>query len=331
MFSFLFLYVLYSIIEKNILIGIGVGIIQALILKITSSQSLSSKLINLCEHNLYIEQLFNFLDLRINSDSKENKNKIQIKTLESIELKGVWFKYPKSNEYILKNINFKIEKGSNITIVGRNGSGKSTLIKIISLLYEIEKGEILINNIPIDEIDVEHFRKKIGILFQDFECYEMSLRENIGFGKLEFIENDNKIIKALDLASFHEDNLDKQLGKWFLNGTQLSGGQWQKIALARCFFREGDMYILDEPSSAMDPIVEKEIFGKYNELVRGKIGIFITHRLSTINYASNIIVIDKGKIIEEGTHKELLELKGEYAKLYKSQVSTIHLEESIRG
>lgn len=311
----------------QILLGSTIAYIRCISNVQAKTQDILSTISSMYQNNLFIKQFFEFIDLT----SKDNNitktdNKVKIQDIRSIEFKNVYFKYNESKDYVLKNISFKINKGETIALVGINGSGKTTLVKLLAGFYDDYEGEILINNIPMNKIDKISMREKIGMLFQDFTKYELTCRENVGVGKLNFINDNDKLLNAITKADGISilkrlsNGIDTQLGVWFDNGTQLSGGQWQKIALSRAFLRNADCYILDEPSSSLDPIAEHEVFAKSFQLVKIKIGIFITHRLSNIeDIATRIFVLNNGELVEEGDHNSLMELKGYYMKMYNMQ------------
>ncbi|WP_423883155.1 ATP-binding cassette domain-containing protein [Clostridium sardiniense] len=252
-----------------------------------------------------------------------------------MEFKNVYFKYPNRDDYALENINLIINKGDCIALVGKNGSGKTTLVKLLTRLYDVTSGDILINGISIKNIDSYSLRRKISTVFQDYLKYELTLRDNIGVANLSSINNDSKLINACKNSGLYDDmtlfqnGFDSQLGVWFPEGTQLSGGQWQKVAISRAFFRNSDLFILDEPSSALDPLSEKLLFDKFLELIDNNIGIFITHRFINAKYAKKIIVLENGKIIESGTHHELIVKQGEYKKLYDIQYNSLNLQNTL--
>jgi len=322
-------YILYLIVKSayigKILLGNTVAYIRTISNVKGNMEGMLSLISAIYQNNLYIKQLFEFLEMPSKEDTMLQESK-RIKEIQTIEFNNVSFKYPNMKVYALKDITFKVEKGENISLVGENGSGKTTLIKLLSGFYNEFEGEILINNISIKEINQESLGQKIGVLFQDFNRYEMTLRENIGMGKLEHITNGKKLKDAMEKAYATEisrelpSGIDTQLGVWFEGGVQLSGGQWQRIALSRAFLRDADIYILDEPSSSLDPISENEIFKKTLELTRDKIGIFISHRLYNLKrIPSRIMVLKDGKLVEAGTHDELMSLEGYYSYLYNLQ------------
>jgi ATP-binding cassette subfamily B protein len=242
-----------------------------------------------------------------------------------IEFKNVSFKYPESERFILKDFNLIIQSGEKVSLVGENGAGKSTIIKLILRFYDVTDGEILINGINIKEIDLNTWYKKIGALFQDFIKYQFTLKENVIYGDLDK-KNDLEALKDALRKSGADSFLgnlpkgvDQIVGKTFEGGEDLSGGQWQKLALARAFFRNAPLLILDEPTSAIDAKAEYEIFENVQKLQKDKTVIIISHRFSTVRNADRILVLDEGKIIEEGNHEKLMEKKGLYAELFNLQ------------
>lgn len=331
----LILLILIAAFTKQIMIGTMVSYIQALSSTQSASQSLLQQIFSMYENNLYIEQLFSFLDVE-EKDTNNAENAIKLEFIHSIEFKNVSFKYPGSEEYALKDVSFSLKQNDIIAIVGKNGSGKSTLVKLLTRLYKNYTGEILINNKSIDSYSIQSIRDQIGVVFQDFVKYELTARENIGFGNLNHIQDDKSLYNAsLQSGTYNliyslPNKLDTQLGKWFSEGHQLSGGQWQKIAISRAIIKNSGMYILDEPSSALDPQAEQEVFEKFHNLTSEKIGIYISHRFSTVKHATTILVFDEGKIIESGTHEKLLKNNGLYSELYNLQASAYLNKEAIQ-
>jgi len=332
------LLILFSAFKGEIAIGNLFSYIRAVSMTETNFEGILTTLFSMYQDNLYIKQLFEYLDLEETeplTEGIENNldGKIPLITIDKIEFRNVSFRYPGSKNYALRYISFTINKGDIIAIVGENGSGKTTLVKLITRLYEFYDGDILINGKDIKNYKKEDLRKNMGVVFQDYVKYEMKVRHNIGFGNIDNLNDDESLIQSAkeaginELISDFQDNLNTQLGVWFDQGKQLSGGQWQKIAIARAFFRKASVYILDEPSSALDPIAEKDIFGQFFKSVKNKIGIFTSHRFSTVKYASNILVFDEGYIIEEGTHEELMKFNGHYKNLYEVQASPFYISE----
>lgn len=323
--------VLFLIVQSayigEILLGDTVAYIRSLSNIKGNMQGLLGSLAAMYQNNLYIKQLFDFLEMPVKENNKI-ESAIPIDEIKSVEFANVSFKYPNRQEYALKDISFKINKGENISLVGENGSGKTTLIKLLSGFYDNYEGEILINGISMRLINQENLGDRIGIIFQDFNRYELTCRENIALGNIEDLDNNDKLNNAINKAYATEminslpNGIDTQLGVWFEEGVQLSGGQWQRIALSRAFLRDADCYILDEPSSSLDPVSEHEIFQKTSELTKDKIGIFISHRLYNLRrISSRIIVLKEGELIEEGNHVQLMNSNGHYKYLYNLQNS----------
>ncbi|MBX4267533.1 ABC transporter ATP-binding protein [Clostridium estertheticum] len=315
--SSILLIIIYSALLNKMLIGNVVGFIKAISLTESNTKSIINTMYSLYKNNLYINQLFEFLAL---PEEQSNKTLIgnNIDFIENIKIKNLTFKYPTASKEVLKNINLDIKKGERIAIVGQNGSGKSTLVKLLLKLYNTDNDSIFYNNKSINHYNTEQMQSCIGVLFQDFIKYELTLKENVGFGNIGKINEKHEMRGALEKAQVNFiDDLDAQLGLWFDDGIQFSGGQWQKIALARAFFRNASLYVLDEPSSALDPIAEKQIIDMFIEMTKDKIGIFISHRLSTAMLADKIVVMDKGRISGVGTHDVLLKTNAIYKEMYE--------------
>lgn len=281
---------------------------------------------------LFISNLNNFLEYNSLSYTTQILNKKRyIDSIEYIEFKNVSYKYANSSKMALDNISFIFKKNDIIALVGQNGSGKSTLVKILLKLYEDYKGEILVNGIDFKDIDSIQWLNLVSTVLQDYNKYQFNVLSNIGFGDLNKIDDIKKIKNAsaesdsLDFILKLDNKFNQQLGSWFEGGVQLSGGQWQKLSLARLYIREAKLYILDEPTAALDPISEYKIFNKFIKNTNDKISIFITHRFNNAKIANKILVLENGKLIEEGCHEQLIKNNGLYAKLYNIQNSTFDL------
>lgn len=245
----------------------------------------------------------------------------EIEEIKTIELKNVSYKYRNSHHYALTNINLTIELGKVIALLGENGSGKSTLIKIILGFYDDYEGEIYINNIDMRNINMKSYYSKISCVFQDYIKFETTLRENVAYGDVGRVEKEDEIEEALLLSElnksiYKKNGLDTFLGNWF-GEKELSSGEWQRIAIARAFFKKSDLYILDEPDASLDVVIEEELLRKYKKKLSESMGIFITHKISHAKeVADQIVVLKNGRIIQSGTHDYLIENEGMYKKLY---------------
>lgn len=281
---------------------------------------------------MYCRHILKFLEIVDLRKKEELDRKILIENIETIELKNVYYKYNKANFYALKNINLKLTNNTIFAVVGENGSGKTTLIKILTGLYDDYEGDIFINGINLKKIDMNSYRKCISAIFQDFNNYEFTVKDNISISDVTKSLNYEKIKNAADLSGASEiieklpKKYDQQLGNWFDEGIQLSGGEWQKIAIARCLYRNADIYILDEPTSSLDPSSEFKFFENFLKVINTKIGIFVTHRFINARVADKIVVMKNGQIIEQDCHEKLIENNKEYARLYSIQLEKIKKE-----
>ena len=224
-------------------------------------------------------------------------------------------------------LNLNIRNGELIALVGENGAGKSTLVKLLLRFYDPDQGSVLVGGVNLRDLDPETLRSRIGVLFQDFASYELSIRENVVMGRPNLEADDEKVMKALRdarsewLVKKMPKGLDSKVGRLFEGGHDLSGGEWQRLALARIMYRDADVWILDEPTSSLDPEAEAGIFAELKENLKGRIGIVISHRFSTVRIADRIAVIADGRVTELGTHQELLRAKGRYSQLFELQAA----------
>ena len=244
----------------------------------------------------------------------------------SLELRNVWFKYPNTKKWILKNLNFKINSDEDLAIVGKNGAGKTTLIKLILRIYDPCKGEICINGINIKELDLDSYYKNVGILSQSFNQLSIMAKDNIFVGNVDKKRTKENLVNAAKQADIHEAisklplGYDTFLSREIKGGVQLSGGQWQKLAIARAFYRDAKLLILDEPTSAVDALSEEKIFDSIRANAKDKTTLIVSHRFATVRKARRIIVIDNGEIVEDGDHTALMLNEGLYSNMYKTQV-----------
>ena len=276
------------------------------------------------EDNLYLSNLYDYLEQPV--PARQGKAKHGPDPQLGIQFKNVSFNYPGSNGKALNNVSLQIRPGESLALVGENGSGKTTLIKLLTRLYEPTEGNIILDGLDLQNWDVEALRQRIGVIFQDFGRYQFSVGENIGAGDVRYIDDAGRWTKAAKkgmAAPFIEempDGYETQLGRWFKGGRELSGGQWQKIALSRAFMRsDADILVLDEPTATMDAASEAAVFDYFRSESHNKMTILISHRFSTVRAADQIIVIHKGEILEQGTHESLLAMNGQYSHLFELQ------------
>jgi ATP-binding cassette, subfamily B, bacterial len=293
----------------------------------TAIQGILQNIATIYEYNLYVSQYFEFLNLKPQVVSQAS---VQFPTpmRSGLELRNVSFTYSGASEPVLKNINLMVKPHECIALVGLNGSGKTTLLKLLTRFYDIDAGEIAIDRIPLQDFDLSELRSQIGVLFQDFSRYALSVKDNIGFGDLKESQNQARIQQAADDAGAAEAiaaldrGYETTLGKIFTGGIELSGGQWQKIGLARAFMTSAQILILDEPTAAVDAIAEHDLFQRFRQLTKGKMTFLVSHRFSTVQMADRIVVLDKGEIVELGTHTELIALGGLYEQMFRLQAAS---------
>ena len=287
-------------------------------------QSILSAIGNIYENNLFMANFFEFLCLEPLMKIT-GQRKLSLPLRGGIEFRDVGFRYPDNEEWALRGVNLIIRPGEKIALVGHNGAGKTTLIKLLSRLYDPSEGSILIDGIDIRDLDPLELQQRIGVIFQDFVRYHLSVRENIGFGQIDAMDDIERIAAAARKSGAQAvveelpEGYETMLGRWFHDGHELSLGQWQKVALARAFMRDAEILVLDEPTASVDARTEYEIFQNFKALTDGKMAILISHRFSTVRMADRIAVIQDGCIAELGTHDELLRRAGIYAELFSMQ------------
>ncbi|WP_179348552.1 ABC transporter ATP-binding protein [Winogradskyella pacifica] len=287
-------------------------------------QDFFSKFTRISESALYLKDYFDFIDISIVSKVKEDIP-LPKKITKGFEFKDVHFAYPNSEVDILKGITFNLKAGEKLAFVGQNGAGKTTLIKLLLRFYEPTSGEILLDGININRFNIAEYQEYFGVIFQDFFRYEFTVKENIAIGNIDELHNQNKIENAAELSLANEvvselkHGYNQQLGKRFANGQELSGGQWQKVALARAYMKNAEVMILDEPTSALDARAESEVFERFIGLTEGKTSIIISHRFSTVRQADRILVLEHGSALEIGTHDELMKNQALYSELFTLQ------------
>jgi ATP-binding cassette subfamily B protein len=289
-------------------------------------QQLLAALSGMYEDNLYMSNLFAYLDIGTRAVPTPAAAKHEVAQERGIRFRGVGFRYPGRDEWALQHLSVFIPEGQSLALVGQNGAGKTTFIKLLTRLYEPTEGEILLDGQTLAEWDADRLHQRISVVFQDFARYQLTARENVGFGEVHHLQDDVQIARAVQRGGAETvvdalaAGIDTQIGRWFKDGVELSGGQWQKIALARAFMRESaDILVLDEPTAALDAEAEHAVFLRFRELTRGKTSILISHRFPTVRMADRILVIDHGRVVEEGTHASLVASNGRYAHLFALQ------------
>jgi len=307
-----------------------------------SFQAVLSALGGMYEDTLYMSNLFEYFAIPTD-EVKATGPVAVVRAEEGVRFEGVGFKYPGGaaagerdqlderellGKWALRGVDVFVPKGQSLALVGENGAGKTTFIKLLAGLYDPTEGRVLLDGRDVRTWDERELRARIGVIFQDFNEYQLALRENVGFGSVDHLEDELRVGRAVDQGGAKElvttlaTGLDTQLGRWFSGGVELSGGQWQKVALARAFMREeADILILDEPTAALDAEAEHAVFQRFRALAAGRTTILISHRFPTVRMADRILVLEAGRVIEDGSHAELLAAGRRYAHLFGLQAA----------
>jgi len=279
------------------------------------------------EQSLYLSDLFTFFDVQPRVTSKPGARAVPKPIREGFAFENVGFRYPGSDRWAVRHLTFSIRPQERVALVGENGAGKTTLVKLLARLYDPDEGKILLDGVDLREYDLESMRRNIGVIFQDFVRYEFILKENIGVSQVDALGDEARIREAArrsladSVAARLEKGYEQMLGHRFDGGVELSGGEWQKVALGRAYMREAQVLILDEPTASLDARAEYEVFLRFAELTKGKMAVLISHRFSTVRMADRIIVLRGGELVDQGTHEELLARGGLYAELFGLQAA----------
>ncbi|HTM35126.1 MAG TPA: ABC transporter ATP-binding protein [Terriglobales bacterium] len=310
--------------------GIGTFyFLTAAILNASSNiQQVLSTLSGIADQALFLTDLLAFLEMKPTIQSKPNALPAPRPIRQGFEFRNVSFVYPGTERRVLNRLNFHLHPGERVALIGENGQGKTTIVKLITRLYDPTEGQVLLDGVDLREYDLEDLYREIGVIFQDFMRYEMTARENIAVGKIDEIENKPMLEEAAHKSLADEvvaklsGTYEQMLGRRFEGGVDLSGGEWQKIALARAYLRDAQLLVLDEPTAALDARSEYQVFQRFAELTAGKMALFISHRFSTVRMADRIVVLENGAIAEEGTHERLTRMGGRYAELFELQAAS---------
>jgi ATP-binding cassette subfamily B protein len=288
---------------------------------------ISSTFVAVDQHTTFLDDYFSFLAIEPLVPVPANPRPVPNMLVKGIEFDNVTFAYPGGTEPAIAGLNLEIRNGELIALVGDNGAGKSTLIKMLLRFYDVDQGSVRVGGVDVRDMDPEVLRSRIGVLFQDYASYELTVRDNVVMGRPAVDVDDERVMEALKdsrsewLVKKMPKGLDSKVGRLFEGGHDLSGGEWQRLALARIMYRDADIWILDEPTSSLDPEAEAGIFAELKENLRGRIGIVISHRFSTVRIADRIAVIADGRVTELGTHDDLLAAEGRYAQLFELQAA----------
>src|SRR5580700_7209782 len=323
-----YVYVIWRTATGSLTIGKMIFLTGAIMQASSNIQQVFSTLSSIADQALFLTDLLAFFEMRPTICSKPNALPAPRPMVRGFEFRNVSFRYPGTSRLVLNGLNFHLRAGERVALIGENGEGKTTIVKLLTRLYDPVEGQILLDGVDLREYDLEDLYREIGVIFQDFMRYEMTARENIAVGRIDAIHNLKLLQVAADKSMADEvigrlpREYEQMLGRRFENGVDLSGGEWQKVALARAYLRDAQVLILDEPTAALDARSEFEVCHRFAELTAGKTALFISHRFSTVRMADRIIVLQHGRIAEDGNHERLLNLGGRYAEMFEMQAAS---------
>jgi ATP-binding cassette subfamily B protein len=319
---------IYRTIQGRYSVGDLTLITTAIMQSMASIQQAFSTASGVADQALFLTDLIAFFEMKPRVESKVDGILVPHPVERGFEFRNVSFAYPGTNRRVLSDFNFKLHPGERVALIGENGQGKTTMVKLITRLYDPTEGQILLDGVDLREYDLAALHAEIGVIFQDFMRYEMTARENIAVGRIEVSHSQEEIEYAADkslaagVVGTLEHGYDQMLGRRFEGGVDLSGGEWQKMALARAYLRDAQLLILDEPTAALDARSEFEVFERFAELTFGKMALLISHRFSTVRMADRIVVLEGGRLVEEGSHDKLVALGGRYAAMFEMQAAS---------
>lgn len=321
-------YVIWRTVAGRLGIGTFYFLTNAILQASSNIQQVFSTLSGIADQALFLTDLLAFFEMKPTIQSKPHALPAPRPIQQGFEFRNVSFRYPGNDRLVIDGLNFHLQPGERVALIGENGQGKTTVVKLITRLYDPTDGEILLDGVDLREYDLEDLYREIGVIFQDFMRYEMTARENIAVGKIDEIENLPLLQSAAQKSLADEvvarlpAGYAQMLGRRFEGGVDVSGGEWQKLALARAYLRDAQLLILDEPTAALDARSEYQVFQRFAELTAGKMALFISHRFSTVRMADRIVVLENGRIAEEGTHDKLTKMGGRYAEMFELQAAS---------
>jgi ATP-binding cassette subfamily B protein len=323
-----YVYVIWRTVTGSLTIGELTFLTGAIVQASSNIQLIFSTLSSIADQALFLTDLLAFFEMQPTIRSKPHALPAPRPIVRGFEFRNVSFRYPGNSRMVVDHLDLQLRAGERVALIGENGEGKTTLVKLMTRLYDPVEGQILLDGVDLREYDLEDLYREIGVIFQDFMRYEMTARENVAIGRIDQVDN-LPLLKSAAAQSMANEvierlprDYDQMLGRRFENGVDLSGGEWQKVALARAYLRDAQVLILDEPTAALDARSEFEVFQRFAELTAGKSALFISHRFSTVRMADRIIVLHKGRITEDGNHDALLNLGGLYAGMFEMQAAS---------
>jgi ATP-binding cassette, subfamily B, bacterial len=323
-----YVFVIWRTISGVLSIGELTFLAGAILQASSNIQLIFSTVSSIADQALFLTDLIAFFEMRPAIASKPNALPAPRPIIRGFEFRNVAFRYPGSSRLVLNGLNFHLHPDERVALIGENGEGKTTIVKLLTRLYDPVEGQVLLDGVDLREYNLEDLYREIGVIFQDFMRYEMTARENIAVGRIEQLDDLPLLSQAAQKSMADEvvgrltHGYEQVLGRRFDGGVDLSGGEWQKVALARAYLRDAQILILDEPTAALDARSEYEVFQRFAELTAGKMALFISHRFSTVRMADRIVVLENGRIAEDGDHEKLTRLGGRYAEMFEMQAAS---------